>query len=178
MNIEQQKYPAGKFVKPESVTPELMKQYLMVISGFPSRIRKEVQDLTEEQLDTPYRAEGWTIRQVVNHCADSHMNSLMRLKLALTENNPVIKPYFEDKWAELPDSKNMPVESALKMLEGIHERWSVLIKNLSAEQMKRTFFHPENRIKFRVDENIGLYAWHCDHHLAHITRLKNARGWD
>ncbi|HWS60267.1 MAG TPA: putative metal-dependent hydrolase, partial [Flavobacterium sp.] len=132
---------------------------------------------TEEQLNTQYRLEGWTIRQVVHHCADSHMNSLTRLKLALTEDKPTIKPYREELWAELPDSKNLPLESSLKMLEGIHYRWSILLNNLTKEHRERTFIHPNKGKEFRIDENIGLYAWHCNHHLAHIIETKKRNQW-
>ncbi len=175
--MEQLKFPIGKFEKPSVLTPELLAQYISDIEIFPSRIKKETEGLSDEQLDTVYRPDGWTIRQVVNHCADSHMNSLVRFKLALTEDKPIIKPYFEDRWAELTDSKNMPIEPALKMLEGIHQRWVVLLKSLTEEQLKRTFIHPEHGKEISINENIGIYAWHCKHHLAHITTLKKQNNW-
>ncbi len=170
-------FPIGRFEKPKEITPDILRSYISDISTFPERIRKAVEHLSEEQLDTPYRPDGWTIRQVVNHCADSHMNSLTRLKLALTEDNPTIKPYYEDRWAALPDSKDMPIEPALKMLEGIHERWTVLLNSMTKVQLERTFIHPEHGKAFRLDENIGSYAWHCNHHLAHITTLESRMGW-
>lgn len=171
MTLEQLKYPIGKFQKPEIITRETLSQWVSDISTFPTRLISEVNHLTDEQLETQYRLGGWTIRQVVNHCADSHMNSITRLKLALTENEPTIKPYHEERWAELADSKKMPIASALKMLEGIHERWTVLLNNMTEEQHGRIFIHPEQG-KVRLDEMIGLYAWHCNHHLAHIKGLK------
>ncbi|MBK6266149.1 putative metal-dependent hydrolase [Marivirga sp. S37H4] len=177
MNLNQLKFPIGTFQSADTITPDLLKQYINDISSFPQRLKKEVQSLSDDQLDTEYRPGGWTIRQVVNHCADSHMNSLMRLKLALTEDRPVIKPYFEDRWAELADSKKMPIEPALSMLEGIHARWTVLLKELTPEDLKRVFIHPEHGKEFSLDENIGMYAWHCNHHLAHITGLKISKGW-
>lgn len=172
MDIEKLKFPIGTFTIPITVTKEILKASISDISTFPKRLSTEVINLTDEQLDTPYRPDGWTIRQVIHHCADSHMNSLTRLKLALTEEQPTIKPYFEERWAELLDTKSMPIEPSLKIIEGIHERWTVLLNNLTEEQFGRTFIHPEHGKIFRVDENIGTYAWHCNHHLAHIIEAK------
>jgi hypothetical protein len=177
MTIEKLKYPIGKFEKPEEITAEIISEWISDITSFPARLRSAVNHLTNDQLDTPYRPDGWTIRQVIHHCTDSHMNSLMRLKLALTEDQPTIKPYIQNRWAELSDSKNMPIEASLKMLEGIHERWTVLLNDLTEEQFKRTFVHPENGNIFRIDENTALYAWHCNHHLAHITETKKRNSW-
>lgn len=177
MTLEELRYPIGRFEKPDSITGELIERYISEISKFPERLRSEVEKLSEEQLDTVYRPDGWTIRQVVHHCADSHMNSLVRLKLTLTEDRPTIKPYFEDRWAELPDSKSLPVEPALKMLEGIHKRWTFLLAALTDEQWGRSFIHPEHERAVRLDENTALYAWHCKHHLAHIITLKKSKGW-
>ncbi len=177
MTLEQLKYPIGKFQKPTTITKDLLQQWIYDISTFPERLKKEVNHLTDVQLDTQYRPEGWTIRQVVNHCADSHMNALARLKLALTEEQPTIKPYIESKWAELADSKNMPIAPALLMIEGIHERWAVVLNNLKEDDFARTFVHPEHGKVFRLDENTSLYAWHCNHHLAHITETKKRNHW-
>ncbi|AWG22611.1 metal-dependent hydrolase [Flavobacterium faecale] len=177
MDIEKQKFPIGSFVKPEIINAEQLSIWIESIASFPDRLKAEVQDLSNEQLDTPYRENGWTIRQVVHHCADSHLNSFARFKLALTEDKPFIKPYFEDRWAEMVDSKNFPIASSIKILEGIHLRWTAILKNLSATDLTRTFVHPEHGKSFSLDENIGVYAWHCDHHLAHITTLKIREGW-
>ena len=177
MTIEELKFPIGQFVKPEKIKTEISKAYITDIATFPERLKKEVEQLTDLQLDTPYRTDGWTIRQVINHCADSHMNSLTRFKLALTEDKPIIKPYYEERWAELAYSKTMPIGPALNMLDGIHQRWTVLLNNLTNEQLERSFIHPERGKEFRLDENIGIYAWHCNHHLAHITTLKSRMGW-
>ena len=177
MKIEELKYPIGKYVKPEILTPEILIQYIRDIELFPSRLRTEVEHLTPEQLDTHYRPDGWTIRQVVHHCADSHMNSFTRFKLALTEDTPTIKPYFEDRWAELADSKSMPIEPSLKILEGLHERWAVMLKSMTNEDLERRFVHPERGKELRLDATLGLYAWHCHHHLAHITNIKKMKQW-
>lgn len=177
MSLEQLKFPIGKFEKPDIITPNLLEKWITDISSFPERLKKEVMHLTDQQLDTPYRPGGWTIRQVIHHCADSHMNSLTRFKLTLTEDQPVIKPYYEERWAELADSKKMPIAPSIKMLEGIHERWTILLKQLTETDYARTFIHPEHGKIFRIDENIGVYAWHGNHHLAHITEVKKRNQW-
>lgn len=178
MDLEQLKYPIGKFKMPADFTSESINSFISDIEDFPLLLRKEVEALNDDQLDTPYRPEGWTIRQVVNHCADSHMNSLSRFKLALTEENPTIKPYFEERWAELADSKTMPVAAALNMIEGLHIRWVVLLKSMNAADFAKTFFHPESKRTWQLNQTLALYAWHCKHHLAHITTLKNSRNWN
>lgn len=177
MNMEKLRYPIGKYNCPDEITEKVLFEWIEDISSFPSRIRNAVTNLTDEQLDTPYREGGWTVRQVVHHCADSHINALMRFKLTLTEENPTIKPYFQDRWVELADSKDVPIGSSLKMLEGLHERWTILLKSLTEAELKKTFSHPEHGRDFRLDETIGNYAWHCNHHLAHITTLKKRMNW-
>jgi hypothetical protein len=171
------RFPIGKFESPQVLTQELMDGYIKDIETFPARLKQAVNGLNDSQLDTPYRPDGWTIRQVINHCADSHMNSLIRFKLALTEDNPTIKPYYEERWAELADSKTMPIAPALLLLEGLHQRWTVLLHSLNAEDLKKTFIHPEHGKHFGLDENIGVYAWHGNHHLAHIITLKKSKNW-
>ncbi len=177
MTTEQLKYPIGRFEQPAKITKDILAQWISDIASFPARLKNEVIHLKNEQLDTQYRPDGWTIRQVVHHCADSHINSFTRLKLALTEDQPTIKPYYEERWAELADSKNMPIAPALKMIEGTHERWTFLLNNLTQEQHAKVFIHPEHGKTFRIDENIGVYAWHCNHHLAHITETKKRHNW-
>jgi hypothetical protein len=167
---EQLRYPIGRFKMPDDLSEAKLKECIHDIEIFPDRIKSITSNLTDLQLDTPYRPGGWTIRQLVHHCADSHMNSLVRFKLALTEKNPVIKPYFEDRWATLADSKNMSLEASLLMLEGIHLRWTYLLKTLTKDQLGSTFFHTAQWKKYRLDEAICLYAWHCRHHLAHIEQ--------
>ncbi len=177
MEIEKLKYPIGKFIKPIPITTDTITTWIAAISTFPKSLSIEVITLTDKQLDTQYRTDGWTIRQVIHHCADSHMNSLIRLKLALTEEQPTIKPYFEELWAELDDTKKMSIQPSLKIIEGIHERWTVLLNNLPNEHFSKTFIHPEEGKKIRIDEYIGMYAWHCNHHLAHITETKKRHNW-
>lgn len=174
---ESLKYPIGKFECPIDFKAKDLEGYINTIETFPANLIKEVAHLNDKQLDTPYRDEGWTIRQVVHHCADSHMNSLIRFKLALTEDNPTIKPYLEDRWAELPDGKDLPISHSITLLEGLHARWAFLLRSFNATDLKRTFIHPESKRIYFLDENIGLYAWHCQHHLAHITTLKKQKNW-
>jgi hypothetical protein len=175
--MEALKYPIGHYTKPDIFTPQILSEYIAVISRFPQKLKLETEQLSDAQLDTPYRPDGWTIRQVVNHCADSHINALIRHKLALTEDAPTITPYAEALWAELPDCKHMPIQPALSTLQGIHARWVVVLKNLSDSQWQRTFIHPEKGKTFSLKESAGMYAWHCEHHLAHITELKKRKGW-
>lgn len=176
--LNQLKFPIGKFEKPPVLTDLLRESFITDIETFPARLRKEVASLNDSQLDTPYRPDGWTIRQVVHHCADSHMNSIIRFKLALTEDKPTIKPYFEDRWAELADTKNLSIEPSLLLLEGLHTRWTKLLRSLSLEDLKRSFIHPEHGREIVLEENLGIYAWHCNHHLAHVTSLKKRMGWE
>ena len=171
------KYPIGTFIKPEILDEPAISACIETIETFPKKLRQEVDHLTDTQLDTPYRLGGWTIRQVVHHCADSHMNSFIRFKLALTEDTPTIKPYYEDRWAELVDAKAMDIAPSLILLEGLHIRWSTLLKALTPTELKQVFIHPEHGKGIELDEAITLYAWHCNHHLAHIITLKTSNHW-
>lgn len=171
------KYPIGKFSVPETITPELIVLGIKEIALFPATLEQAVENLSEPQLNTPYRPGGWTIRQVVHHCADSHMNSLIRFKLALTEDRPVIKPYFEDLWAELTDTREMEIAPALQLLHGLHNKWVYLLDSLTAAQLQRIFINPEYNKEYTLQHAVFLYAWHCKHHLAHITGIKSRRGW-
>lgn len=171
------RYPIGTFQKPFPITPEIIQIYQRDIESFPQRLKNEVAHLSEDQLNTPYRSGGWTIRQLIHHCADSHLNAYIRFKLALTEDNPTIKPYDQERWAELPDGITPPITVSLQLLEGVHYRWTVLLKNLKKGDLVRTFFHPEHDKEFRLEEVLGQYAWHGNHHLAHITQLKKQKGW-
>lgn len=177
VELDALRFPIGKFVKPESVSTAEIDDCISRLELFPARLKKEVIHLRDEQLDTPYRPEGWTVRQVVHHCADSHMNAIIRFKLTLTEEHPVIRPYKENLFAELSDSKSLEIDSALKILDGVHYKLGVLIRAMSQEQFARYYVHPEYGTNYRLDQAIMLYAWHGDHHLAHITRLKERMGW-
>lgn len=169
-------YPIGKFQRPETVTPEMRGAYIAAIAAAPELLRQAVHGLTDEQLDTPYRPEGWTVRQVIHHVADSHMHSNIRTRFALTTAEPTIMPYEESVWAELADARNLPVEVSLQLLDSLHHRWVTLLKSLSEADFARSFRHPEMGT-MRVDTNLALYAWHGRHHTAHITRLRDRMGW-
>lgn len=173
MALEQLKYPIGKFEKPEIITEDILSEWISEIEAFPANLKAEVGHLKDGQLDSPYRPEGWTMRQVVHHCADSHMNSLIRFKLALTEERPIIKPYREEKWAELADGK-MPVAPSLMLLEGLHLRWVALLQSLSEEELHKTYIHPAQGKEIPLNETIGLYAWHGNHHLGAYYGSKKA----
>jgi len=169
--VDPLKYPIGKFAPPASYTEQDMLKWIDEIKNLPGKLRQAVMALNETQLDTPYRPGGWTIRQTVHHIADSHANALIRFKLALTEENPTIKPYDEAAWALLPDSK-LQMEPSLRMLEGIHLRWVAILQSMDDKQWDRTFVHPESGATIPLRRTLGLYAWHGKHHLAHITRVK------
>lgn len=171
------RYPVGRFRAPSLFTPEDRDRSISVIERLPASVRAAIAGLSDEQLDTPYREGGWTVRQVVHHLADSHMNSFIRFKLALTENSPTIKPYDEAAWAALADSLRLPVDSSLMLLEGLHRRWTVLLRSLSEQEYQRTFRHPEMGL-VTLDVNLALYEWHCRHHTAHVTALRERKGWN
>ncbi len=162
------KYPVGKFRRPEKLTEERRESGIRTIAETPARLSAAVGGLTAAQLDTPYRPGGWTVRQVVHHLPDSHMNSYIRFRLALTENEPTIKPYDEARWAELADAKSAPIEPSLALLDNLHERWVVLLRSLSPADWSRTFRHPEMGL-MTLEQNLALYDWHGRHHVAHIT---------
>lgn len=172
-NIEALKFPIGKFKEPIEIDQSIINEWIKIIKDFPEKLKIEICNLSEADLENTYRPNGWTICQVVNHCADSHMNSLIRFKFALTEETPTIKPYQEDLWAELVDSKHFSIESSLKILEGVHKRWSYLLENLTKEELEKNFIHPESKELVSIKKNIGIYAWHCEHHLNHIQKAKN-----
>ena len=177
ITLEKSRYPIGKFIVPESYSTAYLTVKIAEIASFPERLKKEVIHLTEEQLETPYRQDGWTVRQVIHHCADSHMNCFIRIKWALTEDHPIIKFYHEDRWAELDDNVTMPIEPTLSFLEGLHFRLDYLMTGLSEADLQKSFIHPEANEVFQIKEIIGTYAWHGNHHLAHITELKKHKGW-
>ena len=168
------KYPIGTFQFDGEITSSVTRVWINEIEDLPRLLRDTVKNLDNEQLDTPYRSGGWTVRQVIHHLADSHMNAYVRFKLALTEENPVIKPYDETKWAELSDY-SLPIETSLLLLEALHQRWTHLLHSLTPADLEKTFIHPDSG-KVSVGENIGIYAWHGKHHLAHITSLCDCKG--
>jgi uncharacterized damage-inducible protein DinB len=170
------RFPIGKFHYEGQVSEEQKQSYLDDIAQTPSNLRAAVKGLSDSQFDTPYRPGGWTIRQVVHHVPDSHMNSYVRFKLALTEDEPTIKPYAEDRWAELADNKSTPVEVSLIMLDSLHDRWVRLLRSLTPEDWKRTFRHPDLG-PMTLEKTLALYAWHGKHHVAHITELRKRMSW-
>jgi len=174
MNLEKLKYPVGKFSKPVVTTKEIVDSAISEIENFPNLVKAEIQNLDDIDLKLRYRPDGWTISQVVHHCADSHINSYVRFKLALTENLPTIKPYEESLWAELSDNQLSPLVS-LQLLEALHVRWVYLLKTLTEEDLNKAFIHPEQSEKISLKENILIYSWHCQHHLAHIRQAKKLR---
>ena len=172
------RYPIGPFSFDGRVTPQLRERWIGEIAATPGALRAAITDLTPAQLDTPYRDQGWTIRQVVHHVPDSHLNAYTRMKLALTEDEPVIKPYEEARWAELPDVLVTPVETSLALLEALHRRWVLLLRSLGPTELARRFRHPEHGRTIGLDEMLALYAWHGQHHVAHITSLRSRMGWE
>jgi uncharacterized damage-inducible protein DinB len=176
--VEDLRYPIGRFSFDGKATPQLRERWIGEIAAAPGALRTAVTDLSPAQLDTPYRDGGWTVRQVVHHVPDSHLNAYTRMKLALTEEEPVIKPYDEARWAELADVAATPIETSLTLLECLHRRWVLLLRSLSPTDLRRRFRHPEHNRTISLDEMLALYAWHGRHHVAHITSLRARMGWD
>lgn len=170
------RYPIGKFTYDGPLTEDQMRTFLDDIAQAPAMLRAAVQGLSDHQFDTPYRPGGWTVRQVVHHVPDSHLNAYVRFKLALTEDEPTIKPYAEDRWAQLPDTKATPIEISLTLLDSLHDRWVRLLRSLTSENWTRTFRHPELGT-MSLEKTLALYAWHGRHHVAHITALRSREGW-
>jgi len=162
------RHPIGKFRHDGDLTEDQKQAFLDEIARAPAELRAAVKGLSDAQLDTPYRPGGWTVRQVVHHLPDSHLNAYVRCKLALTEDEPTIKPYAEDRWAELADTKTTPIEVSLTMLEALHDRWVRLLRSLTQPEWKRSFRHPELGT-MTLEKTLALYAWHGRHHLAHIS---------
>ncbi len=175
--VEQLRYPIGHFVKPEKISSLVIKDWIAELEALPVKLKDLVRGLGKKQLDTPYRPEGWTVRQVVHHLADSHHHSYSRFKWALTEEQPVIKAYDEKAWAELTDSKSAPLAPSLTHLKAIHAKLVFLLNGMSQQEFKRTFVHPVSSKITSLEENTGMYAWHGNHHLAHIENLLRKEGW-
>lgn len=174
--MEQLQYPVGRFVRPDAASAEQRAGWIAVIESLPADLRRVLEGLDEVQLSTPYRPGGWTARQVVHHLADSHMNASIRMRLALTEDAPTIKPYREDRWAELVDAREEDVAVSLQLLEALHRRWTRLLTAMSDEQYARRYRHPEMG-EMEMGSVLALYAWHCRHHLGHIRGLRERAGW-
>ena len=174
--MEDLRYPVGKFHYDGSPSAQQKQEFLEEIAQTPNKLRSAVAGLEDAQFDTPYRPGGWTVRQVVHHIPDSHLNSYTRFKLALTEDEPTIKPYAEDRWAELADSKATPIEVSLTLLDSLHDRWVRLLRSLTPEEWNRTFRHPELGT-MTLEKTLALYAWHGRHHVAHITELRKRMSW-
>ena len=172
------RYPIGPFVYDGVATAEERRERIARIEQTPAALRAAVRGLSEVQLATPYRPGGWTVRQVVHHVPDSHLNALTRFKLALTESTPTIRPYDEARWAELGDVASTPIEVSLRLLEALHERFVALLRTMSAGDFRRELFHPERNATMTLDEMLALYAWHGPHHTAHVTALRERAGWD
>ncbi|MDZ7637561.1 MAG: putative metal-dependent hydrolase [Bryobacterales bacterium] len=170
------RYPVGRFGFDPSSAADQRNGWILDIARLPVDLEGALDSLSDEQLDTPYRPEGWTVRQLVHHIADSHLNAYARIRLALTEDAPLIKSYDEKRWAELPDSLSAPVGPSLQMIEGLHSRWATLLRMMEPEDFQRTLVHPESG-PGTIEKYTGLYAWHGIHHLAHIRNLKERQGW-
>ena len=168
MDIEQLKFPIGKYEPNKNPDKATISKWISEIENFPSQLDEITKDLSVEKLNYKYRPEGWTVKQVIHHCADSHMNSYIRFKLALTEETPAIRPYFEDRWAELDDSLNNDISTSISLLKATHKKWVEVLKNLSETDLQKEFMHPEHGTIFNLAETIGNYAWHGNHHLAHV----------
>lgn len=177
MELEAFQYPIGRFKPSDSYPPEDVRTNIQIISALPSKFINLLGGWTEEQYDTRYRPDGWTVRQLIHHVADSHINAYVRFRLALTEDNPTIKPYKEDRWAELPDAKTAQVDLSLQLMKNVHLRWVLLMNSMGAADLARTYTHPDTGRSIRLDEVIALYAWHSEHHYQHAFTLAEREGW-
>jgi hypothetical protein len=169
------KFPIGTFEVPLVITNENILLWINQVETFPAKLIELTSGLSDEKKNWKYRPEGWSIKQVVHHCADSHINSFIRFKWTLTEDTPIIKAYDEAKWAELFDGSEDDLEGSIMLLKGLHAKWARLLRNLSEEELMRVFIHPEHGKRVSLKENIGIYAWHCEHHLAHIKQAISAK---
>jgi len=175
--LEQLKYPIGQANIPANISEQQIATWITILEEFPAKLKTLVADLNDEQLDTPYREGGWTVRQVIHHLADSHHHSYIRFKWALTEDKPTIKAYFEQRWAELHDSKSAPIALSLNALASTHAKLVYFLKGITQEDLQQHFIHPETSATVKLDTNVGIYAWHSQHHYAHIQQLMIRRGW-
>lgn len=174
-SLELKRYPIGKFERPEEIRKELLKKWLKSLEQFPGDLENLLAHISDDDLESQYRPGSWTVRQIVHHLADSHINAYIRVKLALTEDRPVIKTYREMAWSELPDVEFTDIQVSLGLLRAVHQRWVTLLRSLNTAELKRGYYHPENEMEVSVAESIGLYAWHGEHHLAHIREALASR---
>ncbi|MGG9972775.1 YfiT family bacillithiol transferase [Ferruginibacter sp. SUN002] len=174
--MEDLSFPIGKY-EPQPFSDNQLREWINDIKFLPQELENAVQNLDEAQLNTPYRSGGWTVKQLIHHVADSHMNAYIRFKLGLTEDNPTIKPYEQDLWAEMSDTKNLPINISLTILHAVHLRWSEILKAIKPEEWNRTVVHPEHGKQMTLYFLLGMYAWHSKHHTAHVTRLRERNGW-
>ena len=177
LSLDQFRYPVEKFTFNKDADEKEINLRISEIENMPAQLKIAVKGLSDAQLNTPYRDGGWTVRQVVHHLADSHMNAYVRFKLALTEDKPTIKPYEEKLWAEMDDAKNLSIDSSISILEPLHIRWVHMLKGIKGNEFERTVFHPESKREMSVKFLIALYAWHSNHHVAHVTQLKKRMNW-
>ncbi|RVU25692.1 putative metal-dependent hydrolase [Sandaracinomonas limnophila] len=174
MDLEALKYPMGRFKAPETIDTEQRKIWIETIENFPIQLEAFAKQLTEKQLETPYRPEGWTARQVIHHLYDSHTHCYVRMKAALTEGeNPEIKDYNENAYANLSDGKSGPIEFSILGLKALHSRWTYWMKTFTEEDWEKSYFHPTRQITYKLDKVLGIYAWHCLHHLEHLKIIVN-----
>jgi hypothetical protein len=177
VDVEQLRYPIGKYTPPEIITQNDIAGWIAQIEALPQKLADAVSGLTDEQLATPYRPDGWMVKQVVHHLSDSHINAFVRFKLTLTEDKPTIKPYFEERWANLADGIDTPISLSLDLLKALHARWVILLHALTADDFERMYIHPQYNYTVALKWVVGNYAWHGNHHLRHITALKERNNW-
>lgn len=176
MDINQLKFPVGNYIAPQEITQNDIESWIKNIELFPQKLSELVASLTSKELNYIYRPGGWTVKQVIHHLADSHLNSFTRFKLTLTEEKPIVRPYQEAQWAETIDANNDQIDLSLNILYGLHERWAMLLKNLTSADFDRTYFHPDDQKQYTMKWMLGLYDWHCRHHFAHIEQALKHEG--
>jgi hypothetical protein len=176
-DIDFLRFPIGKFSAPNSISKEQLYNWINQLEKFPAEVQKVASLLSDNQLNTHYRPGGWTIRQVIHHLPDSHLNAYIRFKLAVTEENPIIRPYHEDRWAACKEAKSADISISLSLLESLHFRWAAFLRTLTDEEFDRSYIHPETNKMFKLKEVLGMYVWHGNHHLAHITETIKRNKW-
>lgn len=170
------RYPIGKYTAPTELSPDQRDRNIQAIEEFPDKVQDLVSQAGTKGLSASYRPGGWTMQQIIHHCADSHMNAYIRHKLTVAENNPTVKPYEQDDWAEMEDAKNNPPDASVKLLQGLHSRWAMFLRSVKEADWERTFYHPETKKTVPLYETVAHYAWHCDHHLGQMRGCMEAAG--